>query len=274
MSSLAFTLRQTVVPVVTKLAKPLYFPVRRIYCAGPNYDSHAREMGGVINRTDPFFFVKPTDCLVTDFGNHTSPSATIDIRYPPVTESYHHEVELVVALGYPTGKAAAFSAASQDPGDTHYSNMKIEEAADIIYAYGVGLDMTRRDLQLMAKNNGKPWDLAKGADGSAVVSPLVLSRDLKEAHPEMFMSPDKDETGVVSSGSIFLQVNQNERQRSDLNCMACPIVELLAHLSKYVALKPGDLLFTGTPSGVSAVRRGDVIEAGIQGLGTLKVNVM
>ncbi|CBZ30796.1 conserved hypothetical protein [Leishmania mexicana MHOM/GT/2001/U1103] len=274
MSSLAFTLRQTVVPVVTRGAKPLNFPVRRIYCVGHNYDSHAREMGGAINRMEPFFFLKPTDSIATDLGNHTTPNATVNIRYPPVTECYHHEVELVVALGYPTSKKTTLAESAQGAGDAHYANMKVEEVHDIIYAYGVGLDMTRRDLQLVAKRNGKPWDLSKGADGSAVVAPLVLSEDLKEAHPEMFMTPDKDETNVVSCGSIFLQVNQNERQRSDLDCMVSSIAELIAQLTKYVTLQPGDLLFTGTPSGVGAVRRGDVMEAGIQGLGTLRVNVM
>ncbi|KAK7195728.1 Fumarylacetoacetate (FAA) hydrolase family [Novymonas esmeraldas] len=274
MASLAFTLRQTVVPVVTKGAKPINFPVRRIYCVGQNYDTHAREMGGVTNRTNPFFFLKPTDSIATDLGNHVSPTATLSIRYPPLTESYHHEVELVVALGYPTGKTAVSAAAAQATGDVQYTNMQIEEAHDVIYAYGVGLDMTRRDLQMMAKNNGKPWDLAKGADEAAVVGPLVLRDDLQQANPEMFLSPEKDDTAVVCCGSIFLNVNQNERQRSDLSNMVSPIAELIAHLSKYVALQPGDLLFTGTPSGVSAVRRGDVIEAGIQGLGTLTVKIV
>ncbi|GET92759.1 hypothetical protein, conserved [Leishmania tarentolae] len=273
MSSFAFLLRQTVVPVVTRGAKPLNFPVRRIYCVGQNYDSHAREMGGVINRTEPFFFLKPTDSITTALGNHTTPNATVSVRYPPATECYHHEVELVVALGYPSNKRKAFSESEQGTGGPHYANMNVEDVHDIIYAYGVGLDMTRRDLQLVAKSNGKPWDLSKGADGAAVVAPLVLSEDLKEAHPEMFMTDDKDETDVVRCGCIFLQVNQNERQRSDLNCMISSIEELIAHLSKYVTLRPGDLLFTGTPAGVGAVRRGDVMEAGIQGLGTLKVNV-
>ncbi|KAG5466825.1 hypothetical protein LSCM1_01002 [Leishmania martiniquensis] len=274
MSALAFSLRQTVVPVVTKNARPLNFPVRRVYCAGQNFDSHAREMGCTINRMDQFFFLKPTDSIVTDHGNHTSPSATVNIRYPTLTESYHHEVELVVALGYPSGKTALSSAAAQGTGPVRYTNMKTEEAHDIIYAYGVGLDMTRRDLQLMAKDNGRPWDLSKGADDATVVAPLVLSEDLKELHPEMFMTSDKDETNVLSRGSIFLRVNQNERQRGDLNCMVSTVAELIALLSKYVALQPGDLLFTGTPSGVGAVRRGDVMEAGIEGLGTLKVNVV
>lgn len=274
MASLAFALRQTVVPVVTKGAKPLNFPVRRVYCVGQNYDSHAREMGGVTNRANPFFFLKPTDSIITDAGNHSTPSTALSIRYPTMTESYHHEVELVVALGYPCGKTAASSAAAQSSGDVLYTNMRIEEVHDVIYGYAVGLDMTRRDLQLIAKDNGKSWDLAKGADDAAVVSPLVLAADLKAAQPAMFMTPEKDETDAVCCGSIYLSVNQNERQRSDLNCMVSPIAELIVHLSKYVALRPGDLLFTGTPSGVGAVRRGDVMEAGIQGLGTLKVNVV
>ncbi|KAG5492662.1 hypothetical protein JKF63_01241 [Porcisia hertigi] len=274
MSHLAFTVRQTLVPIVTRSAEPLNFPVRRIFCVGQNYESHAREMGCVVSRTTPFFFMKPTDSIVTAAGNHRSSNAVVNIRYPPVTESFHHEVELVVALGPPAGKTALSLATTNGSSDIHYTNIKSEEAHDIIFAYGVGLDMTRRDMQLGAKANGLPWDLAKGADDSAVVGPLLPSDDLEESHPEMFLTPEKDKNDTVCRGSIFLQVNQNERQRSDLYYMSTPIVELIAQLSKYVALQPGDLLFTGTPSGVGAVRRGDMMEAGIQGLGTLKVNVV
>jgi fumarylpyruvate hydrolase len=274
MASLVFPLRQTVVPVVGRGATRLNFPVRRIYCVGQNYDSHAREMGGSTCRHNPFFFCHPTDSLVTDLGNHNSPDAAVRIHYPPLTESYHHEVEMVVAIGQPMGKACDLWADAKDADGLRYVNVEVEHAHEIIFGYAVGLDMTRRDLQSQAKASGKPWDLAKGADEGAVVSPLVLAADLKTTHPELFMDFHKNPRKTVLCGDIFLDVNKNERQRGNLLCMVSPVSELIAHLSKAVALRPGDLLFTGTPSGVGAVRAGDVVEAGITGIGTLTVTVV
>lgn len=276
MASCAFSVRQVVLPVVGAGAKKLNFPVRRIYCVGQNYDSHAREMGGSTSRHNPFFFCHPTDSLVTDAANHSSAEATLRIHYPPLTESYHHEVEMVVAIGPPAEGAAAATnwAEAKDSDGPRYANVAVENAHEIVFGYAVGLDMTRRDLQSQAKANGKPWDLAKGADESAVVSPLVLASDLRAAHPELFMDFDKNVASTVLCGGIFLNVNGNERQCGDLSCMVSPVSELIAHLSRAVALRPGDLIFTGTPSGVGAVRTGDVMEAGIAGIGRLTVTVV
>ncbi|KAL7702242.1 Fumarylacetoacetate (FAA) hydrolase family [Lotmaria passim] len=277
MAALAFPLRQTVLPIVGKGAKKLNFPVRRIYCVGQNYDSHAREMGGSTCRHNPFFFCHPTDSLVTDWDNHSSADATVSIHYPPLTESYHHEVELVAAIGLPgsgVGGDAANWVDAKDADGPRYANVAVEQAHEIICGYAVGLDMTRRDLQSQAKVNGKPWDLAKGADEGVVVSPLMPASDLKAAHPELFLDFEKNPRKTVLCGEIFLNVNKNERQKGNLSCMVSPVTELIAHLSKAVALRPGDLIFTGTPSGVGAVRPGDVMQAGICGIGTLLVTVL
>ncbi|KPI90269.1 hypothetical protein ABL78_0651 [Leptomonas seymouri] len=273
MASLAFPLRQTVLPIVGNKAMKLNFPVRRIYCVGQNYDSHAREMGGSTCRHKPFFFCHPTDSLATDVDNHGSADAAITIHYPPLTESYHHEVELVVALGPPAEDATISWTDARNTEGLRYTNVAVERAHEIILGYAVGLDMTRRDMQSQAKVNHQPWDLAKGADEGAVVSPLVLASDLKEAHPELFMDFNQNPSNTVRSGEMFLDVNKNERQRGNLSCMVSPVSELIAHLSKAVALRPGDIIFTGTPSGVGAVRAGDVIVAGIHGIGTLTVTV-
>lgn len=276
MASCAFSVRQVVLPIVSKGTQKLNFPVRRIYCVGQNYDSHAREMGGSTSRHNPFFFCHPTDSLVTVPDQHSSSDAAVRIHYPPLTESYHHEVELVVAIGAP-GEGSAAAAACGEASDAdgpRYTNVAVEQAHEIILGYAVGLDMTRRDLQSQAKANGKPWDLAKGADESAVVSPLVLASDLKAAHPKLFMDFEKNVSPIVLNGEIYLTVNKNERQRGNLSCMVSPVSELIAHLSKAVALRPGDLIFTGTPSGVGAVRTGDVMEAGIPGIGTLTATVV
>ncbi|EPY25921.1 fumarylpyruvate hydrolase [Strigomonas culicis] len=262
MTSLAFApVRQTVVPIV---GKNLHFPVRRIYCVGQNYESHAKEMGGKTNRTNPFFFCKPTDSLVTERDNFVSPSSTMSIRYPPITESYHHEVELVVALG-----PHRLNTALQE-----FSNLAHEEAKQVIYAYGIGLDMTCRDVQLKAKQHGHPWDLAKGPDDGVVCSPLLLAEELREAAPEVFIDGLRDERTLAQQGRIYLKVNDHIRQDGNLNCMVTPIHEIVSFLSKQVTLKPGDLIYTGTPSGVGPVRKGDVMEAGIQGLGKITVTVV
>lgn len=258
--SLVFPIRQTVVPVVGKAA-PLLFPVRRIYCIGQNYESHAKEMGGLTNRANPFFFTKPTDSIVTDVANFASTSAAVSIPYPPMTESYHHEVELVVALG------------QRDDGVDSYANLPIEEVHRVVYGYAVGLDMTRRDLQAQARENGFPWDFAKGPDSSAVVSPIVKAADVKKCCPELFTSELHPDCQVVCKGPITLKVNGSLRQDGDMDCMVSNVAEIIAILSKYVALRPGDLVFTGTPSGVGPVRKGDVIDAGIPGVGSLTVTV-
>jgi fumarylpyruvate hydrolase len=203
------------------------FPVRRIYCIGRNYAAHAREMGSDL-REPPFFFLKPGDAVVP--GDSTIP-------YPPKTQNLHYEGELVVAIGT-GGKDIAEAAANGH-----------------IYGYGVGLDMTRRDLQQAAREKGRPWDMGKGFDKSAPCSAI---------HPAAKIGhPDK--------GAIWLTVNGEERQRGDIADMIWNIPESIAYLSGLVELQPGDLLYTGTPEGVGAVVTGDEIVVHVDGVCDLKV---
>ncbi|MEQ8434494.1 MAG: fumarylacetoacetate hydrolase family protein [Oceanicaulis sp.] len=196
-----------------------YFPVRRIYCVGRNYADHAREMGSDPDREPPFFFSKPRDAV---FSGET-------LAYPPATQDLHHEVELVLALG---GGGADLSP---------------EAARSLVYGCAVGVDLTRRDLQAAAKASGRPWDMAKGFDGSAPVGAL-------RPRPAM------------DSGAIELAVNGQTRQTGDLSRMIWSTAEIISHLSTLVRLEAGDLIFTGTPAGVGALERGDRVEARIDGL--------
>ncbi|EPY28937.1 fumarylpyruvate hydrolase [Angomonas deanei] len=262
MSSLAFTsIRQTVIPIV---GKNLQYPVRRVYCVGQNYEQHAREMQGSTNRANPFFFSKNADDLVVDRENYANCDSQLKIRYPSYTESLHHEVELVVAIG-PHKK---------DPSIVEFENVDMFDVHNLVYGYAVGLDMTRRDLQLQLKAKGHPWEMAKAFDDAAVISSIVTAEDLHARNPKLFTTPSGDECKTVEQGHIFLQVNNTPRQDCDVSQMVTPIHELVAILSKYVTLRPGDLLYTGTPSGVGPVRKGDEMEAGIEGLGTIKVSVV
>jgi fumarylpyruvate hydrolase len=206
------------------------FPVRRIYCVGRNYRAHAIEMGSDPDRELPFFFMKPADTIVAN-------GATIS--YPPRTNNYHYEAELVVAIGAP-GK-----------------NVSVEEADSLIYGYATGLDMTRRDLQMQAREAGRPWDMGKGFDQSAPITAIKTFAD----------------TGPISSGKITLTVNGAVKQSSDLSLLIWNVREIIADLSTYVALAPGDLIYTGTPEGVGAVVRGDVMVVSIEGLPDLTITV-
>lgn len=209
------------------------FPVRRVYCVGQNYSDHVAEMGGDL-REPPFFFSKPADTLV--------PVSELDdgkLAYPPQTTDYQHEVELVVAIG--------------EGG----RDIVVERALAHVFGYAVGLDMTRRDLQRQAKERRQPWEMCKGADQSAPIGPLFPV--VRVGHP--------------SSGAIWLKVNGLEKQRGDLAQMIWKTAEIIANLSSYVALAPGDLIFTGTPAGVSAVVRGDALESGVDGLGMLNIRL-
>lgn len=206
------------------------FPVRRIYCVGRNYADHAAEMGAD-TREPPFFFSKPADALVPGGG---------DIAYPPATSNLQHEVELVVAL--------------RDGG----ADILPERALEYVYGYAVGLDLTRRDLQQLAKDKGHPWDMGKGFDQSAPIGAIHPLAALD--HP--------------TRGSIWLKVNGQLRQSGDLQQMSWKVAEVIARLSGYVALAAGDLIFTGTPAGVSTVVRGDVLEAGIAGVGELTIRLV
>ncbi|MFT5452763.1 MAG: fumarylpyruvate hydrolase [Enterobacterales bacterium] len=198
------------------------FPVRRIYCVGQNYTAHTIEMGGDPTRDAPFFFSKPADAVCQ----------AANIPWPSRTSNLHYEVELVVAIGK-TGV-----------------NMTLDQANQAIYAYAVGVDLTRRDLQKKAKEQGRPWDTAKGFDCSAPVGQLLLAENW---HPE------KDKI-------INILVNGEERQSSCLDKLIWTVPELIKELSTYYTLQPGDLIFTGTPSGVGPISRGDVILAMVNGL--------
>jgi fumarylpyruvate hydrolase len=209
------------------------FPVRRIYCVGRNYAEHAKEMGHS-DREPPFFFMKPADAVVPVADGETG-----SIDYPSLTKDLHHEIELVVAIGI-GGK-----------------DITAADAPNHIWGYAIGLDMTRRDLQGEMKKQGRPWCIGKGFDQAAPIGPI---------HP-------KSELGELDKGAITLAVNGQPRQKGDLSELTWNVSETIAHLSAAWTLQPGDLVFTGTPAGVGAVQRGDLMEGAIEGLGVLKVRV-
>ncbi|MET0440051.1 MAG: fumarylacetoacetate hydrolase family protein [Devosia sp.] len=213
-------------PVSIPIARGGLFAVRRVYCVGRNYAEHIKEMGNDV-RDPPFFFAKPADAVVV--GGAAIP-------YPPQTEDFHHEVELVVAIG-------------KDGAD-----ITVENALDHVYGYACGLDMTRRDLQAIAKKAGRPWEMAKGFDASAPVGTIEPASVI--GHPQ--------------SGAISLSVNGVERQRGDLGDQIWSVAETIAYLSQFVTLKAGDIIMTGTPAGVSAVVKGDVLEGAIAGVGKVR----
>ncbi|MCK2054544.1 fumarylacetoacetate hydrolase family protein [Methylobacterium sp. 37f] len=230
----------SVIPNPPRIALPIVgsddlFPVRRVYCVGRNYAAHAREMGKDPDREPPFFFMKPADALQIVTGDDP-----VDHPYPPRTENYHFEVEMVAALGLGGRDIAEASALGH------------------VYGYAVGLDMTRRDVQDEAKRLARPWDLAKSADASAPIGPL---------HPASAI-------GHPARGAITLAVDERERQRGDLSEMIWSTQEQIALLSTYFELHPGDLIFTGTPSGVGAVSRGETMTAAIDGLGVIRLRVV
>ncbi|WP_426136739.1 fumarylacetoacetate hydrolase family protein [Pseudomonas sp. PWP3-1b2] len=202
------------------------FPLRRVFCVGRNYSEHAREMGHDPDREPPFFFMKPADAVVPAEGV---------IAYPPLTADLHHEVELVVAIG---------------KGGVDISP---DEALSHVWGYGVGIDLTRRDLQAQAKKLSRPWEWAKAFDESA---------------PTIALQP-VSAVGHPASGKIWLKVNGEPRQVGDLADQIWSVNEVISHASKSVALKAGDLIFTGTPAGVGALQPGDVVSAGIDGIGEL-----
>ena len=221
---------QVVLPVA---GDDVLFPVRRVYCVGRNYADHAAEMGADA-REPPFFFSKPADALAV------GAKGTLEVAYPPMTNKLQHEVELVVAIG--RGGA----------------NIPVAEALDCVFAYTIGFDLTRRDLQGAAKEKGHPWDMGKGFDESG---PLGVLRPAAEiGHPD--------------HGRIWLKVNGETRQAGDLAQMTWKVAEVIANLSTFVRLAPGDLIFTGTPAGVSTVVRGDVLSGGIDGVGELAITLV
>lgn len=211
------------------------FPVRRVYCVGRNYAAHAREMGFDPDREPPFFFCKPADAVMP-----IADGQSLELPYPSETSNYHYEIELVVAIGK-AGK-----------------NIKQTEALDHVWGYAVGLDMTRRDLQMKMREMGRPWEIGKSFDQSAPIGPLRKA--------DSFPNPEK--------GSIWLQVEGVDRQRSDISQLIWSVPETIAWLSRYFDLHPGDLIMTGTPEGVGPVSKGELMTGGIDCLGEINVRVI
>jgi fumarylpyruvate hydrolase len=205
------------------------FPVRRIWCVGRNYLEHIREMGND-ERALPFFFAKHADMIVQDGGT---------VPYPPLTKDFHHEVELIVAM-----KSGGL-------------NIPAAKANEHIYGYGVGIDLTRRDLQIASRKKERPWEVGKSFDYSAPCGALQPAS--KIGHP--------------SKGRIWLTVNGTEQQKGDLTELIWSVPEIIEKLSEQVSLAAGDIIMTGTPAGVSALKPGDKIECGVDGVGTLKVSI-
>jgi fumarylpyruvate hydrolase len=212
------------------------FPVRRVYCVGRNYADHAREMGALeqAEGREPPFFFMKPGDTVV------SGVGEISVAYPPATNNLHHEVELIVALG--AGGA----------------NVAVDAAKGLIFGYAVGLDLTRRDIQGRAKEKGQPWDMGKGFDQSAVAG--AIQPVARVGHPDR--------------GRIWLSVNGEIRQDGDLAAMSWKVADIIANLSALVRLEAGDLIYTGTPAGVGPLVPGDVLEGGVDGVGTLRARIV
>ena len=205
-------------------------PIRRIFCVGRNYEAHAKEMGVAVDREAPFYFTKCAE--------HYAPSGST-VCYPPGTSNYHHELELVAVLGAPAFR------------------VPVEHALECVFGYACGLDMTRRDLQLAAREQRRPWDLGKDFEQSAVVGEIAPAADI--GHP--------------SDGLLELRVNGETKQKSDMSLLIHSVAEIIAHLSTFYHLGPGDLIFTGTPEGVGPVKPGDELEGSVAGVGTIALRI-
>lgn len=206
-----------------------HVPVRRIYCVGRNYAEHIREMGGD-EREPPFFFQKPTDSVVLEGAK---------VPYPSCTNDFQHEVELVLCIG------------------KEGSTIAVERAAAYVFGVGVGIDLTRRDVQVQARKSGRPWEIGKAFDNSApcsAITPLTTGK-------------------LPSSGRIELRVNGETRQQGDLAQMIWSCAEVVSKLSEQYRLLPGDLIYTGTPAGVGPLQRGDVVTASVEGVDTLEIRI-
>jgi len=228
MSSFAFPPGPT--PSVAIAGTEQRFPVHRIYCVGRNYADHVREMGGDPQRQAPFFFSKPPDAVV---------ASGAAVPYPPRTENFHHEIELVVALGR-GGR-----------------DIPSERALERVFGYAVGIDFTRRDLQFAARASGQPWDTSKGFDHSAAIGAIKPAT-----------------AGQALSGRIWLTVNGVMRQQADIAEMVWKVPEIIAELSTLFELAAGDLVYTGTPAGIGPLQRGDRLAGGIDGIGTLENTIV
>jgi fumarylpyruvate hydrolase len=209
-------------PTVTVLGETAAFPVRRIFCVGRNYAAHAREMGFSEDKDAPFYFTKSPWAIC--------PSGAA-IAYPPGTANCHYEMELVVAIGAP-----AFRIAEKD-------------ALSAVFGYACGFDMTRRDLQNAARDEGRPWDFGKDFESAAVMAPITRAAAF-----------------AVTGQAIRLTQNGAVKQDAVLSDMIFTVPELIAYLSRYYHLQPGDLLYTGTPAGVGPIAPGDRLVGTIDGL--------
>lgn len=225
-----FVIDPPVQPSVAVAGSTPRFPIRRVFCVGRNYAAHAREMGKDPDREPPFFFTKPADAVVPAEGT---------VPYPPLTENLHHEIELVVAIG----KGGA--------------NVSAAQALDLVWGYGVGVDLTRRDLQDVAKKMSRPWDWSKSFDASGPCGPLQPVSAV--GHP--------------SKGAIWLNVNGETRQKGDLDELIWPVADVIAYISEAMTLQPGDLIFTGTPAGVGALNPGDTVSGGVEGVGEITFTI-
>lgn len=228
MSQLLFPAQPPAVAAVRGRAEG--FPIRRIFCVGRNYEAHAKEMGVVVDREAPFYFTKAAEDYV--------PSG-LTVPYPPGTSNYHYEMELVAAIGKPGFRIAE------------------AQALEHVFGYACGLDMTRRDLQLAAREQRRPWDLGKDFEQSAILSEIVPAAG--NSHPQ--------------KGRIELRVNGQTKQSSDLSLLIHDVAAVITHLSQYYHLQPGDLIYTGTPEGVGPVVAGDKLEGSIEGLGTITLTI-
>ena len=222
-----FVIPAPATPSVAVAGADARFPVRRIFCVGRNYAAHAREMGKDPTREPPFFFMKPADAVVDAAGT---------VPYPGATSDLHHEVEMVVAL----------SGGGQD--------IAPQDALALVWGYGVGLDLTRRDLQAVAKEMSRPWDFAKGFDASAPCSAL---------HPV-------SKVGHPADARIWLEINGAVKQDGNLRDMIWPVADVISHISRFVALAPGDLIFSGTPAGVGALHPGDHVRGAVDGVASFE----
>ncbi|WP_163270255.1 fumarylacetoacetate hydrolase family protein [Chelativorans alearense] len=225
-----FVIEPTAFPAVPVAGSEKLFPVHRVYCVGRNYAAHAVEMGHDPDKEPPFFFQKNPDNLDT--------SGTFP--YPPASNDVHYEIEMMVAL----------KSGGRD--------IPVERALDCVYGYGVALDMTRRDLQGVAKDMGRPWEVGKAFEASAPCTALVPAAT----------------TGHPNEGAIWLDLNGERKQTGDLNQMIWKVPEMINYLSGLFTLAPGDIIFSGTPAGVGAVERGDVLRGHIEGIGDLEVRVV
>jgi fumarylpyruvate hydrolase len=217
-----FVITPPATPSIAVVGSSARFPIRRVFCVGRNYAAHAREMGND-DREPPFFFMKPADAVVAAEGV---------VAYPPATNDLHHEVEMVVALG---GGGA---------------NLEPADAMALVWGYGVGLDLTRRDMQAVAKQMSRPWDFAKGFDASAPCSALRPVSDVGHPH----------------DARIWLEVNGELKQDGNLSEMIWPVADVISHISRFVTLAPGDVIFSGTPAGVAALQPGDRVRGSVDGV--------